>query len=215
MICKKSIILLLVTANIQFCIGQVSLGAKGGINFNKLNFSQKEFKSEDTRYGFVLGGWIRFRVTNLTLQPELLYSQKGGIYSYSTTSQGFDTLIKSKINYFDVPLIFGYHLNPNINLHTGPVFNFLVKEKIEFGVEGTSIHSNISGAVDNDINFGWQIGVGLEIKRVSFILRYEFAIYKSFDNIQIPYSDVVLKPDARNNLWQFAFGYRLFSTGVE
>lgn len=111
--------------------------------------------------------------------------------------------------------MFGYHPFYNLNLHTGPVFGFLVNEKIEFEVEGTSIHSNINKAANKEISFGWQFGASLEIKRLSFVLRYEVEVYESVDDIIIPNSGVILKPGIRNSLWQFTVGYKLFSMAAE
>ena len=195
--------------------GQVSLGAKVGLNSNKLVSSREEFKSVDTRYGFVLGGFVRFKVEELSLQPEIIYSQKGGKYTYSTLAGVKDTIFKNSINYFDIPLIFGFHPHESIYLQTGPVFSLMVNEKIEFEVEGNSIISNFSEAVDDEMNLEWQIGAGVEMNRFTFTIRYEFAIHTTLDDIHIPNSDVVVTPDARNNLWQFTIGYQLFSYNGE
>ena len=62
---KKFFIVLVIIANVNFCFGQVSVGAKVGLNSNKLTVYKNEFKSESTRFGFVM---VRFLVREISRQ---------------------------------------------------------------------------------------------------------------------------------------------------
>jgi hypothetical protein len=190
---------------------QFNLGIKAGLNINKFITSPDEFRSEKTKIGLVGGVFFRFQASSFSLEPQILYSQKNGEYSYSTMHNSFDSFFKSENGYLDVPVLFGVHFGKNIKLHSGPVFSFLIKEKFTFQVRDTNINIGVTDNAFKQLNFGWQFGGNIEISKLIIGVLYERSIQDVINNFKIPNSSVVLTPDLRNDLWQVTLGFKFRS----
>ena len=182
---------------------QLALGFKMGINSSRLVTSKTGYNSEDSRYGWVMGGFIRAKFGNLSFQPELLYSQKGGDYSSSTLGTGFNSMFKNKIDAFDLPVMCGLHFAKIFHLNTGPVFSFVVKEKSDYDITGSGTTTRF---INDQFNLSWQLGGGIEISEFIFDLRYEFGITKMVDDFDV--GPININPKARNDLWQVTIAYK-------
>ena len=109
----------------------------------------------------------------VSIEPQVLFSQRNGEYSYSTLHNSVDSIFKNNLNYIDIPLLFGLNLGPMIKLHTGPVFSFLVKQDLIFEVKDQSLKVGVQDNAFKQLNFGWQIGGDIEISRLVFGILYE------------------------------------------
>ena len=187
---------------------QFDFGIKAGLNINKFITNADEFKSEGTKIGFVGGAFFRFKASALSIEPQILYSQKKGDYSYSTLHNSFDSFFKSENEYIDVPVLFGVHMGKHIKLHTGPVFSFLIKENFSFQVRDTGINFNISDNAFKQLNFGWQFGGNIEISKLVIGVVYERSLHGIINNFKIANSSIVFSPDLRNDMWQVTIGFK-------
>lgn len=187
---------------------QFTFGLRAGLNTNKYILENPTLTVENARFGFVGGMFFRIQSGFFSFQPEVLYSQKNGKYSYSTLQSGLDTLFKNNFNFVDIPFIFNLHFGKAVRINTGPVFNLLLKEDVSYIVENDNNIRDIADEVSNVINVAWQAGFGIEIKNLCFDIRYEYSLNKVMQTFYIPGAGISLNPEARNSLWQFTIGLK-------
>jgi hypothetical protein len=196
--------------------GQVGFGVKAGANFSSLGGDDvpSEFGS---RTGLVIGGFAQYPVSDLlTIQPELLYSQKGADFSGQVLGETVEGSLK--LDYLEIPVLLRVNVPagaPELRptLHVGPTFAFEVSCKISFsgfGDSGTEdCDSDGDGGFAEDerrkFDLGLALGGGLDIAFLTGTLmietRYTLGL-QSLDTSSDP-------GDVKNRAWSITFGYRL------
>jgi len=199
---KRTIYLLVISLYLLIpCLAQsqiqpkVIFGVKGGINLS--NFSTGNELSSSARVGYQAGVWSRIAIGTLHFQPELYYTEKKARLNESVLHNMNDVNLKR----IDLPLLLGYAWGGDQvtgRIQTGPVFSFANGDK---QTAATIYNSTFIGT--GNYNYGWLLGVGTDVGRISFDLRYEAGL-KTIPNIQL---DSKLKA----NLISFSLAYRLFS----
>ncbi|HWD89104.1 MAG TPA: porin family protein [Mucilaginibacter sp.] len=169
---KKLLLSLFVTAIAFTARAQVlpnfQFGLKGGVNLASISSDNSATFSANNQAGFLAGAWARFGALGFNFQPELYFTQK----SADLTSNGGET--KGNFTSIDVPLLFGVKvgaLGIGARFYTGPVVSFAINKNQSFG-QVVSIAEN-QPLTYKDQNFAWQLGAGLDLKALSFDLRYE------------------------------------------
>jgi Outer membrane protein beta-barrel domain len=203
---KKLLALLFVLAfakgNVTFA--QFSLGIRGGVNFSQLKTDNMQSigtnlqQSLDTKTGYVGGVYARIG-SKLFLQPELIFSAKGG--SVNILKNGTSQTVSIDYTNFDVPLLVGYKLGP-IRINAGPMASFTVSNS---GLDEAlkSVSSNL-GESFKKASYGYQVGGGVDIGTLSVDLRYEGSLSEvsALSSSNINFSQ-------KGNLWQLTVGLKL------
>jgi hypothetical protein len=164
-------------------------GVKGGISianqqFN-YNYTGPEPSSEKNRIGFTIGAYIElFEFVNFNFQPELLYVQKGmivesiwtgGIWtgSQSPTPSEFN----NRLYYLSLPLLIKYSIKNSIAIPY-----LVVGPRIDFMISYNSEESNREELYEefNRIDFGGDIGVGIEFGVMDVLLLFELRYSPNF-----------------------------------
>lgn len=178
----------------------VQFGVMAGASFAKLGGS--DVGSNDTRTGFVAGGFLRFTPAGMfALEPQLLYVQKGAKADFGGGITG--TL---KLDYVQVPVLIKLNIPmadkavaPNI--FVGPAIGFKASCKIS----ASNGSSSASGScADNDFgikstDFSAVFGAGLDIRHFSFQGRYDLGLTKLGDGSA--------NNDVKNRAWLLTVGY--------
>ncbi|WP_128543095.1 porin family protein [Larkinella soli] len=95
-------------------------GVKAGVN------SAKTAQDGPTRFysrfknDFHLGAMYRLRLNRIVLQPEALYSVKGGSFKEYTTGR----VTRNNYNYLSLPLLVGYIPTEGLTFQAGPEFSY-------------------------------------------------------------------------------------------
>ena len=162
-----ALLLLSVSANAQF-----SLGIKGGVNspVNQakdiiVNTADTSFRLgvEGARWGAQFGGWVRIG-KGLFVQPEVLFNSTRTDYRIGETGPA-QLIFTERYNNLDIPLLIGDSLGP-LNIHAGPVGHYFLSSRSELtDVEGYE-------ARFDDLTWGWTVGAGLGLGRLSADVRY-------------------------------------------
>ena len=178
---------------------QVNFGLKLGVNANQLVSSSADLQNNGFKYGFVGGAFVRLGFAGFYIQPEFVYAQKGAnLQSKNTGNLGdFDR----NINSLDVPILLGksFGSSTNFRINVGPVFGF----PISATQNGESRYKDaLSGA-----NVGYQAGVGFDLERVTFDLRYEGGLSNLGTN-SYTIGSQTFKTDDRISTFQFTLGYK-------
>jgi hypothetical protein len=203
---KKLLIILffLVILKGNTSFAQFSLGIRGGVNFSQLKTDNTQSiganlqQSLDTKTGYVGGVYARIG-SKLFIQPELIFSAKGG--SVNILKNGTSQTVAIDYTNFDVPLLIGYKFGP-IRLNAGPMASFTVSSN---GLDEAlkSVSSNL-GESFKKASYGYQAGGGIDLGSLSLDLRYEGSLSEvsSLSSSNINFTQ-------KGNLWQLTLGLRL------
>lgn len=172
-----------------------TFGLKAGVNSSTLS-SDDDLLDVGSRWGAVAGGFVGRNITdNLGIQLEGLFSQRGA----NDKTSGLDNSIR--LTYLDVPLTarVGSTTGNNMHFHafTGPQLGIKLSAKAKDDFLGTEID------LDDEVkswDFGWTVGAGVEMNRVSLDARYTLGL----TNIDNSDSDASLK----NRTFTVLLGYR-------
>jgi len=187
-----------VTASAQIAplMPRLNMGIKGGVNLS--SFSGQRTLEADNRTGYLAGFWARVAMGGLHFQPELYYNSKNVRIKETDTGNENTAEFRS----IDLPLLVGKRfglLGIGTRINTGPVISFAVSHDQSVG----DAFTNASRLRVKDQNYAWQFGLGLDVYKVAFDLRYEAAINKLRNG---PGNRSV-----RANMFNFTVAYRLFS----
>ncbi len=169
---------------------QVSVGAKAGVTFSKLNADELK---ESSITGYQVGGFVRVG-SNWFLQPELYLGSSGGKFkaNENNTAEG-----KVRFTTLNVPVLVGKSFGQeDLNLHlvAGPVYSAILSDSRSFG-------ENVGDAFRNykSSSLGFQAGGGVDIGNITVDLRYEGGLTKVSDYF-----------DQKQSLWALSVGFRFF-----
>jgi Outer membrane protein beta-barrel domain len=193
-----------------------SLGIRGGANFSqiqtddlqisKIGSSVKDFwkNNATNRTGYVLGIYTRFG-KKLFIQPEVLFSTKGGKVELLKAGSSSPVSVDVKFSQIDIPILLGYKLGP-LRLNAGPLASLNLAQGEELKTALSQYSSQSIGKTIEQATFGYQAGGGLDLGAFNIDVRYE----GSLSNI----SRLNLQNNAQFNsklsLWQLSIGMRLF-----
>jgi hypothetical protein len=134
-----------------------SLGLRIGLNFSteKVENASSTYQL-DSRVGFLLGLYSKFRINNkISLQPELFYSSLGANYSdpvYSKTSWVVAT------NYLSLPILLRYRISDNFHLLAGPQLSIFLNGSSTFPYPGyenvDATRTDLAGVLGFEFDFG-------------------------------------------------------------
>ena len=180
----------------------INLGIKAGINLQELEI--KEFEGQQTidnlntgdqKIGFHGGLYANINLPLFHIRTELLYTY----INYEISSTSISNEVKKfdfEFNRFDIPILLGKKLGP-LRLNAGPVMSFTISEPNEAFQKGVK-----------DATWGYQAGIGLDVKNICIDIRYEGAFSKMADSIQIEGEDYAT--DARASQILVGIGFKLF-----
>lgn len=139
-------------------------GVKGGLNIATLNTDVVDF---DSRTGFMLGGFARIPAGPLSIQPELIYTQKGAEldFSFDFFGESFSETFTYEIDYLEVPVLARLDF-PSGNftpaIYAGPALAFKINETISVsGIDDGDIAESEDEVKDFD--FGLALGGGFDL----------------------------------------------------
>ncbi|MDT0678109.1 porin family protein [Autumnicola musiva] len=154
----------------NFAQNKHSFSVKAGINFTGFHTGSSTYTGE---FGVNAGILYEYRLSSfISLQPEMVFSQKGG--EYKTPGNEWYVYATSKLNYIDIPLMVKIKILENINFQVGPQIGLLLSGKTEY--EGKEI-----GTETNFLDFAVNGGFGFDVFQKFFIqTRYSYGLSELF-----------------------------------
>jgi len=147
-----------------------TIGFKGGVNFAKLNVSADGTNvtaNSGTLTTFNVGAFVDFKFGNVSLQPALNFTGKGGKFS----SEEVDGSAQFKLYYLQVPVNVVYHVPAVVGdfyFGAGPFLSMGVSGKEKANVNGTEESVNVKfGSGEDEVKrteFGANAIVGFKFK---------------------------------------------------
>jgi opacity protein-like surface antigen len=184
--------------------GQTSLGFHGGLSMATLDGSGLEDMDPGYRNGFGLGAFLEVAISDkLSIQPELLYLQKGA----SESSDGVD--ITFGVDFVEIPVLLRIDVPTDGSIAPyfliGPAIGF--KTGCEISAEGDGLEINVdcdeAEATIKSMDFGGVAGAGLSIAagsgNIHLGARYNYGLMSLDD------SD--LDEDVKSRAFSFLAGY--------
>ncbi|MFB0909317.1 MAG: hypothetical protein ACI9V1_003442 [Spirosomataceae bacterium] len=110
--------------------GKFVLGPKVGVQMTRINIVDNPTTIESkNRFDFNAGVFGRLNFGKFSIQPEVMYQEKGGNFTGEGTQQ-------QSYQYLSTPIILGYKIAKGINLEVGPEYSWALN----------------AGSADNDRN---------------------------------------------------------------
>lgn len=157
------------------------------------------------KYGLNAGLFLRYESEKkLFFQTELHFSTTTTQYSINSAGSTAQNIVSE--TYYDL----------NLPIHVGMKFG---DKLVKFRVQGGTILSrNLGGKTTintiitdykqafNDLNVGWQAGIGVDVWKITFDVRYEGDFGKYANHMQFFGQDVTF--DDRERLLKFSLGWK-------
>ncbi len=176
----KSILLLLCT--IGFCTQSQAqkesffrLGAKAGVNINKIN--GKSY-NDAFNYNFQGGVFVQLNLTKkIGLQPEVNFVQTQSEYTDDANVIyddlfGGGTQHKAKLDYLEVPLLLNINIGPTqkVKLQLGPAYGALLKQTVD------TLKTGSTGNVFKNGDWSAIGGLWIQLPFVNISARYKLGL---------------------------------------
>ncbi len=151
-------------------------GVKAGLNLS--NFYSDDLHDNNMKAGLNAGVYAKLPVVNgFSIQPELLYSNKGNKRSYDNVLLG-EGEYRTNLHYIELPVLGVVNIAKNFNLHAGPYISYLA------GANITDLESD--GSVEeiaelnpenlNRIDYGVAAGFGVDLGPATIGARYTLGL---------------------------------------
>ena len=127
---KKLIsVLFVVVSTNSIAQSEIRFGTKAGVNLTGFHTG----KSANTdNVLFNIGGLAELNISELfSVQAELLYNRKGGLFLIRNTGVSQFFTIDTKLDYIDLPIQAKFEFIKNLSLDIGPQIGFLINSKGE------------------------------------------------------------------------------------
>lgn len=144
----------------------LKLGLKGG--FNLATFSGTDAKGSEYKAGFAAGGLLNYGFTDMiSVQGELLYSQKGGSRDFDNGA-GKTYTAKQTLGYLDVPILFKVNAGDagkGLSFELGPQGSFVLHQRSFVEDSGGKQIGSSETSTDalNKVVIGYAAGIGYQI----------------------------------------------------
>ncbi|WP_082338154.1 outer membrane beta-barrel protein [Roseivirga seohaensis] len=193
---KKFLIMALMLTMVYSVSAQVNFGPRVALTSTKISLKDNAtaIKEGDGEFGYQFGAFLRVKVpvVGIYVQPELLFSN-----SSATLNNGTDD-VDFSFNRIDVPVMVGGKIGP-LRINAGPAFRFLTSAESDLAGVTTDVKNNYK-----DSTVGYQAGLGIDLLKFVFDLKYEGSLDSFAEEGQ------GFNVDQRMNQWVFAVGFKLF-----
>jgi hypothetical protein len=184
------------------------LGIKAGINV--ANLFANDVVSSNALLGFNGGVFLKIAINQrFAFQPELLFSTQGAELEYNNS---FVTgTVTYHLNYLQVPLVGVYNVTRNINIQGGIYLASLLSTQTKNGADDGSFNfeEQISKSNFQSIDYGLLVGLGADLNRISFGIRYNYGVSNIGKEFNFSNESIQHFPDARNSVFQGYMGFSI------
>ncbi len=209
----KKLLLVFVATFLVFQISDAQLfkfGIKGGVGFSKLAIEDITGLTDGTDVynlvtgesvaGYHIGVDARIKLAMLFIQPEVYFNAGGGTLE-QVMENGASVLLDVDYNRLDVPILVGVKLGP-ARIGVGPVGSLVLSNSYNDLAE---LMPSLE-LFTNQMTWGFQAGVGVDVWKLSLDARYEGSLSKlGRDEISVGSSNFAL--DARPSQWLVSVGF--------
>ncbi len=167
------------------------LGIKGGVNLSTLNTSlltsginQFYVENAKNQTGYVAGIYARVG-RKVFLEPELLFSAKGGTLNTTNVVSGDKKIIDINYTNIDVPLLLGIKLG-HLHFLGGPIASYQLSSN---ETVDAAFNNYLGGSIANGLSksqVGYQVGGGIDLLGITLDVKYEGSLTDIAKDIKVP-----------------------------
>ncbi|NQZ45865.1 MAG: outer membrane beta-barrel protein [Flavobacteriaceae bacterium] len=178
-------------------------GIKAGLSYNQNgdligtvgDAGQNIIEGAEGKAGYHVGIFGKLDFPKLYLRPELVFTKTQSSYSVNGTSSDYD------VSKLDLPVLLGYKIIGPLHIFAGPAFQYTLSNDLsDLQVED----------VENDFTVGLNAGVGVNLGRLGFDVRYERGFSENEANfIGNNITDISGRVDSRPSQVIFSASLRL------
>ena len=182
-------------------------GIKAGIGFSSIKMDDVTGISEgsdvydlvtgESVMGYHVGIQTQVKIAMLVIKPELYFNTGGGAIE-QVMDNGATEILNVNFNRIDIPLMAGVKFGP-ARFNLGPVGSFVLSETNDL----TEIEPDFE-MFSSAMTWGFQVGIGLDISKLSLDARYEGSLSKLGESFSVGGTDFPL--DARPSQWIISLG---------
>src|SRR5690606_32092756 len=107
-----------------------SFGTKIGLSQTTLDLKSDQFKNGESKFGYHVGVFARIGLCGLYLQPEVLYTQTQGQFTFDGDDQPKKEY-ESDFNRVDIPVMVGFKMFNFLRIQAGPIASINVNSEIK------------------------------------------------------------------------------------
>ncbi len=183
---------------------QLDFGLRAGVGLAKTGISDfqstqqaiQTLEGADRELSYHLGIYAKIKTPLLFIQPEIIFSQVNQSVDANQVGATNPRNLELDVSRVDIPLLVGKKLGP-VRLLAGPVYSANI--------------SDLTGDISSDLEsgtFGYQVGVGVEIRKFMLDIRYEGAFSSFASNLIVDQTNYQV--DLRTNQLMVCLGFELF-----
>jgi len=191
---------LLLAGSVAF--GQFSIGPKVGYNTSTLT-TDLDSISTDISNNFHFGAFVRIG-KKIYIQPEVNYLTSGGVFKNDASLNPVKTEIQLKN--VEIPVILGWRIINfgvgNIRILLGPSATIVVDKTIGT-TDGSSYTGPIKDSDINDLNWGFNLGGGLDVLMFTLDVRYQMGLNDVIGQVQ------EFNINSRENIFSVSLGWKI------
>lgn len=189
------------------------VGLKAGLNINK--FTGRDNEGLGSSIGFHVGVALGRSTRDISVQPEFIYTLKGG------TVKDLATRPELKLAYFEVPVLLKIRgpggENASSFVLLGPALALNISSTLKGSVDGVTVKLDVTNAksVVYGLVFGFEYRSGLRERRQAFFdVRYTVGLSNAYEDVADPgpydlVDDFGNAPRIRNGVLSLSLGYEL------
>jgi len=182
--------------------GQFSIGPKIGYNTSTLTTDLDSITSDLTS-NFHFGVFVRIG-KKIYIQPELNYLTSGGVFKNEASLNPVKTEIQLKN--VEIPVILGWRILNfgvgNIRILLGPSATIVVDKTIQT-TDGSSYTGPIEESDINDLNWGFNLGAGVDVLMFTLDARYQMGLNDVIGSVQD------FNINSRENIFSISLGWKI------
>jgi len=151
-------------------------GIKGGVNLTNLYVD--DVKDEHMKVGGNIGLFAKLPlVRGLSLQPELLYSNKGSKVTYDNVFLGSGQY-RFNLNYIETPISLVINLTRNFSIHGGAYAAYLAGANIKDVDDDGTINDvdELNADNFNRFDYGVLAGAAIDVQNFTIGARYNYGL---------------------------------------
>ncbi|SCY24182.1 Outer membrane protein beta-barrel domain-containing protein [Nonlabens sp. Hel1_33_55] len=174
---NKFIFLSFILISLQsFSQNNLEYGLKAGLNLSGFHTNQS---ANTDKVSYHVGGFTEYNINDvLSLQAEILYNKKGGLYNFRSGSQPFTTSVETNLDYIDLPLQAKIYIFRKLSLDLGPQVGILINSSAEIDDDEAILDNDI-----NSIDFTLNGGFSYKLNELFFLqARYSYGLSEVFEN---------------------------------
>jgi hypothetical protein len=207
---KRIALFLLMALAAGSLTAQISFGPKIGYTTSKLSTDRSDITS-DLKSSFLYGAFVRLG-TKTYIQPEINWYTSGTVFKSPGIEGGLSPIEQEvTLKNIQIPLYIGHKIADlklaNIRVMAGPTATIIVDKEVK-SKKGGSFIDPIKEADIEDLQWGFQLGAGVDVLMFTLDIQYYTGINKIIKDVEVNGSTV--KFDSRPSGFMVSLGWKIF-----